>query len=73
MNLKKCLTCPYKLGTIKCKLDPCIDCKLQNRKEHPFPIPVEIHEGVICAKCGSNRFKDGKCAVCGSTQRRHLF
>ena len=71
--MDKCKTCPYKQGRIKSLTDPCIKCKLQNHKEHPFPMPVEIHEGVICAKCGSNRFKGEKCAVCGSTQRRRLF
>lgn len=67
--MKKCLDCPYYLGTIKCIKDPCIECKLQKCKNHPFPTPVEIHEGQICAKCGSNRFKDGKCINCGSKQR----
>ncbi len=63
---KKCQTCPYKQGLIKAKLDPCIQCKASGRKTHPFPMPVEIHEGKRCAKCGSNRFVNGKCAVFGA-------
>lgn len=62
----KCIKCPYRLGTIKCVINPCIECLEQKRKTHPFPTPVEIHENVICKKCGSNTFKDGKCAICGS-------
>lgn len=65
----KCIKCPYRLGTIKCVLNPCIECLAKKLKTHPFQTPVEIHEGQICPKCGGNRFKDGKCMNCGSKQR----
>lgn len=71
--MNKCKTCPYHLGKIKCIHNPCIECNQSNRKTHPFPTPIEIHEGIICRKCGSNRFKDGKCAICGSPLKRKLF
>ena len=69
----KCVKCPYRLGKIKCIQNPCIECMGQKRKTHPFPIPVEIHERLICEKCGSNRFKDGKCIVCGSEKKNKLL
>jgi len=71
--MNKCKTCPCHLGKIKCIHNPCIECNQSNRKTHPFPTPIEIHEGIICRKCGSNRFKDGKCAICGSPLKRKLF
>lgn len=70
MNLRKCRTCPYQQGLVKCRTDPCIECRSSGRKTHPFPAAVEIHEGEACAKCGSNRFVNGRCAVCGARQRR---
>lgn len=33
---KKCKTCPYKLGTIKCVTDPCRDCLASKSKKNPF-------------------------------------
>lgn len=36
--MKKCLTCPYRLGLIQCKRDPCPRCKVSGRKTHPFPL-----------------------------------
>ena len=33
---KKCKTCPYALGKIKCIVCPCIDCIMSQRKSHPF-------------------------------------
>lgn len=33
----KCLKCPYKLGLIKCVLDPCQEYKASKSKKHPFP------------------------------------
>jgi len=35
-SMKKCLTCPYKLGIIKCKISPCPQCIESNRKTNPF-------------------------------------
>ena len=55
--MNKCQNCPYHLGLIKCVLNPCIECSLQKRKTHPFKVQIEIHEGQICAKCGSNHYK----------------
>jgi hypothetical protein len=37
---KKCKTCPYKLGYIKCIVFPCRKCIGDNRKDHPFPITI---------------------------------
>ncbi len=39
----KCLKCPYKLGLVKCVIDPCPQCKESKCKEPPFPA-VEIKE-----------------------------
>lgn len=33
---KKCKTCPYALGYIKCIISPCKQCILEKRKNHPF-------------------------------------
>lgn len=71
--MNKCLTCPYKQGLIKSKIDPCMECKFQNRKNHPFSMPVEIRDGEVCAKCGGNRFVNGMCVACGAKQRRKMF
>ena len=71
--MTKCLTCPYKQGLIKSMRNPCIQCRSSGRKTHPFPMPVEIREGEICVKCGSNRFMNGKCVKCGAKQCRKLF
>lgn len=38
---KKCKTCPYALGTIKCVISPCRECILNRRKTNPFNVPVE--------------------------------
>ena len=70
-NMKKCLDCPYYLGKIKCITDPCIEC--QSRKTHPFPQPVLISERLLCKKCGSNRFVNDKCVVCGSKLKKLPF
>lgn len=35
--MKKCKSCPYHLGMIKCITDPCIQCKLNKMKKNPFP------------------------------------
>lgn len=35
--MKKCLDCPYYLGEIKCKSNPCPECRASGRKKHPFP------------------------------------
>lgn len=36
----KCLTCPYKLGIIKCIKNPCIECRQSGQKTHPFGLWV---------------------------------
>ena len=33
---RKCRTCPYALGQVKCIISPCRECILNNRKTHPF-------------------------------------
>ena len=43
----KCLKCPYKLGLVKCLIDPCPQCKESKCKKPPFP-EVEIKEDKIC-------------------------
>ncbi|MCM1228117.1 MAG: hypothetical protein NC320_11985 [Clostridium sp.] len=40
----KCHTCPYKLGLIKCKINPCIMCRLKKLKNNPFPKAIIKHE-----------------------------
>ena len=35
----KCLTCPYRLGEVKCIKDPCFECMDSKRKTHPFSKP----------------------------------
>ncbi len=69
MMYKKCMTCPYKLGLIKCLRDPCIDCVMNNRKEHPFGFLTK-GQVKICPKCGSKRFENGKCVICGVKESR---
>ena len=32
----KCADCPYAAGLIKCIVSPCIECRLNKRKTHPF-------------------------------------
>lgn len=32
----KCITFPYKLGSVKCVKDPCVECRLSGRLTHPF-------------------------------------
>lgn len=48
--MKKCLTCPYYLGKIKCKTDPCLKCKANKKKKHPFPEPMLIYKLIEQAK-----------------------
>ncbi len=43
-ELKKCKTCPYKLGLIKCIKSPCPECLLSKRKTHPFDFDTKIVE-----------------------------
>lgn len=35
-KFRKCHTCPYALGKIKCIVSPCIECIISKRKRHPF-------------------------------------
>jgi len=65
MCMLKCSVCPYKLGIIKCVVNPCIECRMRNSSEHPFPDIKIIHENKQCPDCGSNHFIGNKCAVCG--------
>lgn len=63
----KCMTCPYKLGTIKCVVNPCIQCSQSGRESHPFrQDSVMIHEKYRCTYCGSNKVKGHVCANCGN-------
>ncbi|MCR4646597.1 MAG: hypothetical protein K5695_14515 [Oscillospiraceae bacterium] len=64
--MKKCETCPYKLGVIKCVRDPCIECRASGRKDHPFTYltPKQDH----CYKCGGKSIVNGKCLACGAKQ-----
>lgn len=39
---KKCFTCPYANGQIKCIQDPCLACMASKRRTHPFDFPVTI-------------------------------
>ena len=38
-DMMKCLTCPYRLGLIKCVTDPCPQCRTSKSRKHPFPEP----------------------------------
>lgn len=33
---RKCRTCPYALGQIRCIISLCRDCILSGRKTHPY-------------------------------------
>lgn len=35
--LKKCKSCPYHLGLIKCVKSPCPECRLSKSSRRPFP------------------------------------
>lgn len=43
----KCCKCPYRLGKIKCEINPCLQCKSSKCKKPPFP-EAEIKEETIC-------------------------
>lgn len=49
--LKKCFSCPYHIGTIKCVKSPCPDCLASKSKKHPFVEP-EIKNDRIVLKNG---------------------
>ena len=70
MELKKCRTCPYKLGQIKSITDPCIECKMSGRKDNPFARIKTRTTDTRCRKCGSLAVQNGKCALCGAKQTK---
>ena len=70
LNPKKCQTCPYHLGLIKPKRDPCVDCAMSKRKEHPFSGIKTQTTDARCQKYGSFAVKNGKCALCGAKQTK---
>ncbi len=70
LNPKKCQTCPYHLGKIKPKRDPCVDCAMSKRKEHLFSAIKAQMTDARCRKCGSFAVKNGKCALCGANQTK---
>lgn len=41
-NKTKCLTCPYKLGKVKCIVSPCRKCIDSGRKDNPFDANSEV-------------------------------
>lgn len=43
INMKKCKSCPFHLGKIKCITNPCPQCKETKSKKPPFP-EAEIKE-----------------------------
>ncbi len=43
---RKCRTCPYYLGQIRCVVSPCRACIASGRKTHPFEyFTAEIYSG----------------------------
>lgn len=40
----KCRKCPYKLGEVKCKTNPCPECIASGRKKPPFQLSVILKE-----------------------------
>lgn len=66
LNPKKCQTCPYKLGLVKPKLDPCIDCMMSKRKTHPFGTIAPTTVITFCPKCGGKIIVNGRCVLCGA-------
>lgn len=66
LNPKKCRTCPYHLGHIKPKRDPCVDCAMSKRKEHPFGWLAKPTAVTSCPKCGGKIIVNGRCALCGA-------
>ena len=55
--LKKCFSCPYHIGTIKCVKSPCPECLASKSKKHPFVEPEIKNEKNILNKdekgCGN--------------------
>ena len=47
INMKKCKSCPYHLGKIKCITDLSPQCKETKSKKPPFP-EAEIKENKKC-------------------------
>ena len=37
LSMLKCMKCPYKLGLIKCPVNPCPQCISSKSKKPPFP------------------------------------
>lgn len=40
--MKKCRTCPYRLGIVKCTKNPCPACIGSKRKTNPFEVNFVI-------------------------------
>lgn len=42
--MKKCKECPYKLGTVKCVENPCLQCIESGSSTNPFGKYVEKYD-----------------------------